>query len=329
MTTRSQTRKRYQSDNELKLNEVSLAELNAFSKSNSNSNSQSQKKTQTSSVPLPLSIPIYQKIPHNMNLLVIDTETTGLPRDRYAPVSVRGNWPYPVQIAWSIYRPPNLAFPSNPSGIQVERSFIIHPDGWDIPPESTVIHGISHIHAIERGETLRNVLEQLHFDCRSVNGIVFHNRDFDLPVLLHAVNIAGMSWMESPLKHLPCLCTMNFGRNLCKLPMPSSLLEIKEGSSSSASSSSFKSSQKFKAPRLEELYIHLFKKPPTRRLHNALEDVRVLSDCLTQLFTFHISSLRVEAPALFREVPEADASASISSSSTSFSSFSKFARRSE
>jgi DNA polymerase III epsilon subunit-like protein len=338
MTTRSQTRKRYQSDNELKLNEISLAELNAFSNSNLNS----QKKTQTSSVPLPLSIPIpiYQKIPYNMNLLVIDTETTGLPRDRYAPVSVRGNWPYPVQIAWSIYRPPNLAFPSNPSGIQVERSFIIHPDGWDIPPDSTVIHGISHIHAIERGETLRNVLEQLHFDCRSVNGIVFHNRDFDLPVLLHAVNIAGMSWMKSPLKHLPCLCTMNFGRNLCKLPMPSSLLEIKEGSSSSSSSSSssFKSSQKFKAPRLEELYIHLFKKPPTRRLHNALEDVRVLSDCLTQLFTFHISSLRVEAPTLFREVPEADASASTSTStststsasvSTSFSSFSKFARRSE
>jgi DNA polymerase III epsilon subunit-like protein len=284
MTTRS--KKRFQAEHELKTEELVIAELNAF--------------TQSSHQPV---IPIYERIPTNMNLLVIDTETTGLPIDRHAPVSVRGNWPFPVQIAWCIFRPPNLAIPESPKGIQLERSFIIYPDGWTIPEDSTKIHGISQIHAMESGEPLRKVLQKLHEDCHSVNGIVFHNRDFDLPVLLHAETLVGMPYSMSPLKSLPCLCTMMYGRNLCKLPMPSSLSEMKEGISS----------KKYKAPRLEELYMFLYKKSPTRRLHNALEDVRVLADCLTQLFTFHVSSLRVEAPLLFRSVTEVDASASSSS----------------
>jgi DNA polymerase III epsilon subunit-like protein len=268
------------SKTELNAVEISLMELNAFSKSQ----------------PQSQSIPVYNRIPKDMILIVIDTETTGLPRDRHAPVSVRGNYPFPVQIAWCVYRPPNLAIPdadASSVGIQTERSYIIQPDDWEIPEDSTKIHGISQIQARESGVPLRSVLEKLHEDCRGANGIVFHNRDFDLPVLLHAEAITGLSWISSPLKTMPCLCTMQYGRNLCKLPMPSSLLELKNGTSVS-------SRQKFKAPRLEELYIFLYKKAPTRRLHNALEDVRVLADCLTKLFTFHVSSLRVESPSLFR-----------------------------
>ena len=38
-------------------------------------------------------------------ILIFDTETTGLPHNKTAPVSDVDNWPRLVQIAWQLHEP--------------------------------------------------------------------------------------------------------------------------------------------------------------------------------------------------------------------------------
>jgi hypothetical protein len=43
----------------------------------------------------------------------------------------------------------------------------------------------------------------------------------------------------------------------------------------------------YKYPKLGELYYHLFRKKPSEKLHNALEDVKVTKKCFEKLMTRH------------------------------------------
>jgi len=67
--------------------------------------------------------------------LFLDTETTGLPRSWNAPIEFVANWPRVVEIAW-------LTFDENGKE-KDKKSFIIKPDGFKIPDEAAMIHGIT------------------------------------------------------------------------------------------------------------------------------------------------------------------------------------------
>jgi DNA polymerase-3 subunit alpha len=67
--------------------------------------------------------------------LVFDTETTGLPKNYQAPLDDFSNWPRLVQLAWNLYDAEGNKWESY--------SYIIKPNGFIIPPESTKIHRIS------------------------------------------------------------------------------------------------------------------------------------------------------------------------------------------
>ena len=84
--------------------------------------------------------------------LFFDTETTGLPINRYSPVSDLNNWPRLVQLAW---------IKCDNSGKQTSSAnYIIKPHGFTIPQDSTEIHGISHERAISEGIDLERVLDE-------------------------------------------------------------------------------------------------------------------------------------------------------------------------
>ncbi|MHC4458974.1 MAG: 3'-5' exonuclease, partial [Planctomycetota bacterium] len=103
--------------------------------------------------------------------LFFDTETAGLPRNRKAPVSDLNNWPRLVQIAWLQY---------DKSGSQVKGSdYIIKPEGFTIPYNSTKIHGITTKKAMEEGVLLDVVLEEFSTVIDRSDYLVAHNMDFD------------------------------------------------------------------------------------------------------------------------------------------------------
>ena len=83
--------------------------------------------------------------------LIFDTETTGLPHNKTAPVEDLDNWPRLVQIAWQLH--------DNEGKLRSSGNHIVKPDGFTIPFNAEKIHGISTQHALDVGEDLSTVLD--------------------------------------------------------------------------------------------------------------------------------------------------------------------------
>jgi len=83
--------------------------------------------------------------------LIFDTETTGLPKNWKAPITDTSNWPRCIQIAWQLH--------DKYGNLKENKSFIIKPDGFDIPYESENIHGIATDLAVAAGDVRIIVLE--------------------------------------------------------------------------------------------------------------------------------------------------------------------------
>ena len=70
------------------------------------------------------------------------------------------------------------------------KSFIIKPDGFDIPYESENIHGISTDLALAEGHDLINVLESFNAAISKSKFIVGHNINFDLKLFDKLVKLS-------------------------------------------------------------------------------------------------------------------------------------------
>ena len=87
-----------------------------------------------------------------MVYLFFDTETTGLPKKYDAPSSDLDNWSCRlVQLPW-IMKDENQTLLS-------QGDFIIKPEGFEIPKESSNVHGITTEIALEKGKDLKKVRE--------------------------------------------------------------------------------------------------------------------------------------------------------------------------
>ena len=140
--------------------------------------------------------------------LIFDTETTGLPKNWKAPISDTSNWPRCIQIAWQLH--------DKYGKLKENKSFIIKPDGFDIPYESENIHGISTDLASAEGDELINVLESFNAAISKSKFIVGHNINFDL-------NVIGCEFyrsnFESKIDTVDVLDTCSEQTaELCKLP---------------------------------------------------------------------------------------------------------------
>ena len=107
--------------------------------------------------------------------LIFDTETTGLPLDNNAPLTNFNNWPRMVQLAWQIHD-------ENGKFIKAE-NHIVRPDGFIIPINASMVHGISTEHALKVGESLDQVLDIFTEDLKCVKYVVGHNVRFDLNIV--------------------------------------------------------------------------------------------------------------------------------------------------
>ena len=181
--------------------------------------------------------------------LFFDTETTGLPRNWKAPVTDIENWPRLVQLAYLAY---------NANGEIIEKGdFIIKPEGYTIPTESSQIHGISTEKAMQEGHFIKEVLKSFQDLVNNSEYLVAHNMSFD-------EKIVGSEFLRNNFQNtIPAkkkICTMISTTNFCRISGPYG----------------------FKWPKLSELHFKLFN---TRfeEAHNAFVDIQVTAKCFWEL----------------------------------------------
>ena len=102
--------------------------------------------------------------------LFFDVETAGMPKNWNAPASDTFNWPRMVQIAWQAYDENRMCTDA--------RSFIIKPEGWEIPYEAEHVHKISTEKALEEGTELKTVLQEFSKAIDDAEYIIAHNLNF-------------------------------------------------------------------------------------------------------------------------------------------------------
>lgn len=179
-----------------------------------------------------------------------DTETTGLPLNWNAPVSDLNNWPRMIQVGYIIY---------DLEGNHIEtKEYIIRPENFEIPEESSNIHGITTDKALAEGIELSIVLNELYQKITSSTIVVAHNISFDEKIL-------GAEFLRKNLNNVldikRKICTMKSSVNYCAIPNQYG---------------------KYKWPKLEELHKKLFNKN-FDNAHNALADIQATADCFWKL----------------------------------------------
>lgn len=189
--------------------------------------------------------------------LFFDTETTGLPNNYRAPVSDSDNWPRLVQLSWAWFDKDGHAWD--------RYDYIVKPEGFIIPEESTKIHRISHEQAVNEGRPLVEVMAEFASDVVRAEALVGHNIEFD-------EKIVGAEYYRlsqpDPVAEAKRICTMKGSVDICR---------ISNGRGG------------YKWPNLSELHRYLFKKD-FDDAHNAMVDVLATARCFFEIRRrgFHI-----------------------------------------
>jgi len=181
--------------------------------------------------------------------IVIDCETTGLPRNWKAPISDIDNWPRVVQIAWSRYDKDLQNLDSE--------AFLIRPEGFTIPPGAQRVHRISTERALIEGKHLETALSEFADAVGKSEFVVAHNLRFDESVI-------SAEYLR--LKRIPPfgdkkrICTMLGTTDICRIP----------------------GAYGYKWPSLSELHRVLFNRE-FEEAHDAGADVSACANCFVEL----------------------------------------------
>ena len=201
-----------------------------------------------------------------MRILFFDTETNGLPKNRYAAISNLENWPRIIQIAWQVWDLSEKDFTRH-----TQMCYLVKP-GEDIKWDegSAKIHGISQQTATEKGVPGNDVFKEFAETARSCDLVVAHNIGFDKPIVIaecfRTYKHTDVSWW--PRNEY---CTCDNTTALCKLP------------------SKFpKPTDPYKKPRLSELHTYLFGNPGDYDAHSADGDVQSLVNCFQELLRLRV-----------------------------------------
>lgn len=187
--------------------------------------------------------------------MVIDTETTGLPKRWSAPASDINNWPRLVQIAWILF---------GKNGDELERrELIIKPIGYSIPKDASRIHGIYHTKALDEGVLIATALGDFISAVAKSQTLVAHNMSFDENVIAAELIRAKLPDAFSGISKV---CTKDISTNYCKLP----------------------GRYGYKWPSLQELHLTLFGQE-FAETHHALADARVCAKCFFALKSLGIA----------------------------------------
>ena len=162
--------------------------------------------------------------------LIFDTETTGIPRNKTAPLTDFNNWPRLVQVAWQLH--------DAKGNLISQHNYLIKPEGFDIPYKAEQIHGISTDRALKEGHNLKEVLAIFSKDLEKTQQLVGHNIEFD-------INIIGSEFLRQELDPQKFLLLKRVDTGLASIEF----CQLQGGIGG-----------KLKMPRLLELYQKLFGK---------------------------------------------------------------------
>lgn len=182
-----------------------------------------------------------------MCIIVLDTETTGLPitksfNNYYDPISTKYyDSSRIIELGYIVYTQDQKEL--------FKRSFLIKPDNFSVT--NTHIHGITEKMVKKDGINMLDALEILECDLIDVTTIIAHNINFDYNVLLSECHRYNKLTLVDKIKKLKKECTMAIGQN-------------------------FLNQKKF--PGLQALYEH-FNTTNTLKAHRALDDAIMCADC--------------------------------------------------
>lgn len=184
------------------------------------------------------------------DVLIFDTETTGVPDRSFKWDVDYMAYPHIVQIAWVF-------------GGKAE-SHIIRPEGWEIPDDTVEIHGITTEYALEHGKPFAAVVDVLLRDCKDAGLICGHNVHFDTSIVkANILRELGREYydandVESALFKGKRIDTMRPTMKWVDARMANGRLKF---------------------PNLSELYSRCFP-GQTFPAHDALEDCKAVARCL-------------------------------------------------
>ena len=176
-------------------------------------------------------------------ILFVDCETLGF-----------GAAPRIIALSWIL---------TDINGTELKKgSYLVKPDGWEIDPESFAgKNGYTTAHNMQEGIWISIVLNFFCVDVKNADLIVAHNAPFDKRAIQGELSLLGfiIDPILDPIQK-PWHCTMKYGKEYCMLPGKNGI----------------------KAPKLTELYEHLFFKP-MMDAHNADTDVKACKDCFFEM----------------------------------------------
>jgi DNA polymerase-3 subunit epsilon len=139
------------------------------------------------------------------------------------------------------------------------QSFIIRPDGFQIPASATRVHGITTETARRLGIEITSALTAFAKDLSAAEVLVAHNIQFDERVVGAEFHRAGLK--INPLVGKSLYCTMRSSTNFCQIPG---------------------GPRGYKWPTLEQLHTVLFGSF-FESAHNAVADLNACAKCFFEL----------------------------------------------
>lgn len=194
-----------------------------------------------------------------MKLLFIDLETTGLPLTtgfkKYYPYEQLSKYDSSriVQFAMLVYE-----YIDNEWVMVREHNYIIKPNGFRIM--NSHIHGIDHEVAEACGIEFKEMVKNIIDDIQDAILLVAHNVKFDYNVFMSELHRNGCFDIIELFKTIPHFCTSSSTIDIVKI----------------------KHNNRYKFPKLTELYKFLFAVEP-QGMHNALQDIRCTAKCFFEL----------------------------------------------
>jgi DNA polymerase III subunit alpha len=138
-----------------------------------------------------------------MRILIVDTETNGLPASRWTKESDWKQWPEIVQISWEIWE---VLEGEQPRIVKSEDHLLKQDPSikWSSIAES--FHKIPLDLCQKQGEEWKPVLMKFQEDLASCDGLAAHNLDFDRKIIRAGIWRTGaVPWNEGVVLEL---CTM-------------------------------------------------------------------------------------------------------------------------
>jgi DNA polymerase III epsilon subunit-like protein len=123
------------------------------------------------------------------DICFFDCETTGVPAKGLKWDADFEQFPHVVQLAWSLG--------------DKEKSYIIKPDNYEIPPETTAIHGITTERAIAEGVPFAEVVDEFLADANAAPLVCAHNIYFDSSMLkANVLRYCGREYLGETVGYL-------------------------------------------------------------------------------------------------------------------------------